>query len=75
MSNAMLEETYELARQRSDAEQEVIAIYVQHALANQPVGPEDASTLRGLQQALRGEGYTEEEARARMEARIAAANA
>lgn len=73
MPSSTFEETFQLARQRSAAEQEVIAVYVQHALANQPVSPDDASTLRGLQQALRGEGYTEEEARARMEARIAAA--
>ena len=75
MPQTTFEQTYERARQRSAAEQEVIAIYVQHALANQPVSPEDASALRGLQQALRGEGYSEEEARARMSARIAAARA
>ena len=72
MSNATFEESVELARQRSAAEQEVIAVYVQHALANQQVSEADGSTLRGLQQALRGEGFTEQEARARVEARIAA---
>lgn len=71
--NTTLEETFEIARQRSAAEQEIIAIYVQHALANQPVSPEDASTLRGLAEALRGEGYTEAEMRHRMDARVAAA--
>ncbi|WP_299211982.1 hypothetical protein [uncultured Tateyamaria sp.] len=75
MTNATFEQTYQLAQQRSAAEQEVIAIYMQHALNNQPVSVEDAATLSGLEQALRGEGYTEAEARARMEDRIAAAKA
>lgn len=70
--NTTFEETLQLARQRSAAEQEIIAIYVQHALANQPVSPDDASTLQGLAEALRGEGYTQTEMRARIDARIAA---
>lgn len=35
----------------------------------------DTATLRGLAEALRGEGYTEAEMRARMQARIAASEA
>ena len=66
-----LEQTFDLARQLPPAEQETLAIYIKRALEHQPISYADAKTLRGLEQALAGEGYSEEEALARMEAYIA----
>ncbi|GIT90187.1 hypothetical protein JANAI62_03300 [Jannaschia pagri] len=68
-----LEQAIAEAQELSPARQQVVAFYVERALANQPVAPDDASTLEGLQQALAGQGYDEDEARARMNARIEAA--
>jgi hypothetical protein len=68
-----LEQAFATARTLPAARQEIVAFYVERAMANEPVHPDDAQTMRGLQQALAGEGYTEVEARVRMNDRINAA--